>query len=141
MNSAHEQQDADVISLFLIAIITFVTVALIFLSIWAFMRFLALKETAREKPPGRVAETTSAFPAPRLQVQPAADLERLRAREQAWLNSYGWVDRSNDIAHIPIDRAMQLILERGLPDVGRNQTPLQLMQVRPQEIRSPNPQQ
>jgi len=33
-----------------------------------------------------------------------------------------------------------MILERGLPDVGGNQTPLQLMQSRPQEIPSPKPQ-
>ena len=68
-----------------------------------------------------------------------SDLERLRAAEDGQLNSYGWVDRYTSVAHIPIDRAMQLILERGLPDVGQNETPLQYMQSRPQEIPSPKP--
>ena len=31
------------------------------------------------------------------------------------LSSYGWVDEKAGVAHIPIDRAMQLIEERGLP--------------------------
>ena len=59
------------------------------------------------------------------------------AAEHADLNSYGWVDRTSGIARIPIDRAMQLVLERGLPDVGGGQTPLSLMQARPSETASP----
>ena len=31
------------------------------------------------------------------------------------LNGYGWVDKANGVVHIPIERAMQLTLERGLP--------------------------
>ena len=42
-------------------------------------------------------------------------LRQLRATEDAALTTYGWVDRKNGIVHIPIDRAMDLILQRGLP--------------------------
>jgi hypothetical protein len=31
------------------------------------------------------------------------------------LNSYGWVDQQAGIARIPIDRAMALLAQRGLP--------------------------
>ncbi|MBZ5663469.1 MAG: hypothetical protein LAO30_02595 [Acidobacteriia bacterium] len=31
------------------------------------------------------------------------------------LNSYGWVDENAGVAHIPIERAMELIVERKLP--------------------------
>jgi hypothetical protein len=61
----------------------------------------------------------------------------LRTAEDTDLNSYGWVDRTAGIARIPIDRAMQLLLERGLPDVGAGQTRLSLMQARPSETASP----
>jgi hypothetical protein len=54
-------------------------------------------------------------PEPRLQTNPAEDLRRLRAREDDVLGSYGWVDRSAGIARIPIDQAMKLIVQRGLP--------------------------
>ncbi len=46
---------------------------------------------------------------------PNEALRQLRATEDAALTTYGWVDRKNGIVHIPIDRAMDLILQRGLP--------------------------
>src|SRR5438552_15747466 len=49
------------------------------------------------------------------QVAPDAALKQLRATEDAALTTYGWVDRKNGIVHIPIDRAMDLLLQRGLP--------------------------
>ncbi len=54
-------------------------------------------------------------PEPRLQTQPREDLKRLRAAEEETLESYGWVDAGAGIVHIPIERAMELTLERGLP--------------------------
>ena len=54
-------------------------------------------------------------PEPRLQTNPRQDLSNLRAREDALLNSYGWVDKNTGVVRIPIERAMQLIVERGLP--------------------------
>jgi hypothetical protein len=53
--------------------------------------------------------------APVLQVKPREDLRELRAEEDRTLSTYGWVDPSAGIVRIPIDRAMQLVLERGLP--------------------------
>jgi hypothetical protein len=54
-------------------------------------------------------------PEPRLQTNPRQDMTDLRAREDEQLGSYGWVDRNAGIVRIPIDAAMKLTLERGLP--------------------------
>lgn len=54
-------------------------------------------------------------PAPRLQTQPREELKNMRAEEERQLNSYGWVDGSRGETHIPIDRAMELLLQQGLP--------------------------
>ena len=54
------------------------------------------------------------FPQPRLQVDPQNDLMQTQARDRELLNSYGWVDRSTGTVRIPIERAMDLIAERGL---------------------------
>ena len=43
-------------------------------------------------------------------------MRRFLAAEEQELNSYGWVDAGNGITRIPIDRAMDLILEQGLPE-------------------------
>jgi len=55
------------------------------------------------------------FPKPNLQLNPHADLVAMQARDATALNSYGWVDRRAGVVSIPIDRAMDLLLQRGLP--------------------------
>jgi hypothetical protein len=52
---------------------------------------------------------------PHLQLSPPRDLEQFRAREEAELNSYGWIDRTAGVVRVPIERAMELVLQRGLP--------------------------
>jgi hypothetical protein len=63
------------------------------------------------------------FPAPSLQIAPRLELEALRAREDRELNSYGWIDRELGIVRIPVERAMDLLLERGVPVRETNQPP------------------
>ena len=53
-------------------------------------------------------------PTPRLQVYPKADLDRLRSVANERLTTYGWVDRDRRIARMPIERAMELLAERGM---------------------------
>jgi mono/diheme cytochrome c family protein len=48
-----------------------------------------------------------------LQVHPAEDLQHALATQQAHLSGYGWLDNDKQWAHIPIDRAMQLIGQNG----------------------------
>jgi hypothetical protein len=54
-------------------------------------------------------------PEPRLEAQSGQTLDPYRAAEEQKLNSYGWVDRQAGVARMPIDRAMDLIAQRGLP--------------------------
>jgi hypothetical protein len=61
------------------------------------------------------SERPSEPPEPRLQTNPRADLRAMRAEEDALLSTYGWVDRADGVVRIPIDRAMALTVERGLP--------------------------
>jgi hypothetical protein len=54
-------------------------------------------------------------PPPRIQSNPGADMQSYWQSQQNLLNSYGWIDRQNGVVRMPIDRAMELLLERGLP--------------------------
>jgi hypothetical protein len=54
-------------------------------------------------------------PEPRIQANPEADLQALRAREDAVLTTYGWVDREAGVVRVPIDVAMSQVLRAGLP--------------------------
>jgi hypothetical protein len=51
-------------------------------------------------------------PAPRLAGDPRRDLLALRQREDALLTQYAWVDRDAEVVRIPIERAMQALVER-----------------------------
>lgn len=50
---------------------------------------------------------------PQLQIAPAQDLQVLIQAKEAILTSYGWVDREAGIVRIPIERAMDLLVEQG----------------------------
>jgi protein SCO1/2 len=52
---------------------------------------------------------------PGLQVAPQNDLQALQSTERSHLSGYIWLDRESGVVRIPIDRAMQLVAERGLP--------------------------
>jgi hypothetical protein len=54
-------------------------------------------------------------PEPRLEVTPNSDLLEMRAAEDQVLTHYAWLDQDNGIVRLPIDRAMELIEQRGLP--------------------------
>ena len=60
------------------------------------------------------------FPSPRLETNELNQLNEQRLLEENTLNTYGWVDQKAGITHIPIDRAMQLLAQRGLPVAPAN---------------------
>jgi hypothetical protein len=56
-----------------------------------------------------------AFPNPRLEVDERGQLNDDLVRQENTLYSYGWVDEKAGTVRIPIDRAMDLLVQRGLP--------------------------
>lgn len=55
------------------------------------------------------------FPAPQLETDEQTELNDIRLREEDTLSTYGWVDEKTGTVRIPIDRAMELLTQRGLP--------------------------
>jgi hypothetical protein len=58
------------------------------------------------------------FPSPQLEIDERSQLDNDRLREEQTLSTYGWVDQQTGTVRIPIDRAMDLIAQRGLPTRG-----------------------
>jgi len=71
-----------------------------------------LKQGQRELPPS-----------PRLQVHPHQELVDYCQEQQKAVESYGWVSQQAGVVHIPVDRAMDLILKKGLPARPLNEAP------------------
>jgi hypothetical protein len=64
----------------------------------------------------QLQQMTQTFPMPRLQTDDGdQDMADMHAREDLLLTHYSYVDQSQGKLRIPIDRAMELIVERGLP--------------------------
>ena len=62
------------------------------------------------------AQLASRFPSPRLQTDDGyQEVADMHAKEDLLLENYSWVDEGKGTVRIPIDRAMELIAERGLP--------------------------
>jgi len=78
---------------------------------------LAAREQAASPPVSPLAEKYAAKepPLPRLQIDPKLDLDVLRAAEHKTLSSYAWVDKDAGIVQVPIERAMEMLLAKGLP--------------------------
>jgi hypothetical protein len=55
---------------------------------------------------------------PTLQSNGYVDMKKFRAEQEEWLSTYGWVNRSSGVVRLPIERAMELIVQRGLPARG-----------------------
>ncbi len=55
------------------------------------------------------------FPEPRLETDEPREIRAFRVQEEQRLHSYGWVDQPAGVVRIPIDRAMDLLAQRGLP--------------------------
>ncbi len=71
----------------------------------------------------KVAELTQQFPKPRVQTDDGnQDVADLHAREDLLLENYSWVDPAHTKVRIPIERAMELIAQRGLPVAPSVQT-------------------
>jgi hypothetical protein len=67
----------------------------------------------------------STFPNPKLEVDERGQLNDIRLKEEQTLSTYDYIDKNAGTVRIPIDRAMDLIAQRGLPvrNQAANATP------------------
>ena len=112
----HETSDVNNRAIFGFAIGLTVTTIVVAFAVWVLFQYFNAREARTVFVEYPLASQESRVPPePRLQTNPREDLGNLRAREDQALTSYGWVDKNAGVVRIPIDRAMQLIVERGLP--------------------------
>jgi hypothetical protein len=72
----------------------------------------------------KMAELTQQFPAPRVQTDDGnQDVADLHAREDLLLENYTRVDGKPGTVRVPVERAMELVAQRGLPVAPAAQQP------------------
>ena len=120
--AGHETEDASVHGIVYAGVGLAVGSLIVALIVYGVFQHLANKPLTTA-PPNPLAETDQQRipPAPRIEEHPAIELKDLHAEEDQILNTYGWTDKSAGIVRIPLERAMELQLERGFPT--RKETP------------------
>jgi len=112
----YEKTDADLKSVTKVGVGIFLLATVVSLALWPIMNGMADRQAKDDAAPPPIAfDPARQAPEPRLQGEPYGDWLSLKTRQEALLASYGWVDESGGVARIPIDRAMKIVLERGLP--------------------------
>jgi len=112
--AGYEKTDAHVptINWFLFGLFALIGVSM--LAMWAMHAFLARQEEKAPAPTLMEAQRVLP-PVPRLQVSNTRDLAELSAHEARTLSTYGWLDKETGSVRIPVERAMELVAQRGLP--------------------------
>jgi hypothetical protein len=85
---------------------------------WLYYRGLASHERrVLDAKPSPIAEANVSRtpPGPGLLARPTDLLKKYRAIEHERLESWGWVDKSKGIAHVPIEHALDVAAQSGLP--------------------------
>ncbi len=110
----YETQDLSVRAIGVFGIVLSVAlIATVAVTAWMFGWFesRAVRQDVGSPP---MAVTSAAPKEPKLQVDAPKDLKALRAIEHERLTTYGWTSKETGLGRIPIDRAMDIIADRGL---------------------------
>ena len=113
----HEESDVDIRRILGFGAGLLVVAAVVHVLIYGLFVYFDGREGVKTAPeyPLAAAQGDRVPPEPRLQTDPRQDLADLRAKEDELLGTAGVVDQNAGIYRIPIETAMRLTLERGLP--------------------------
>ncbi len=114
--TGHETKDASVLGIVLTGLGLAIGAAIALSIVYGIFQYLSTQPVTTA-PPNPMAETSvQQFPpAPRVEEHPAVEIQELHAKEDSLLSTYGWTDKAAGVVRIPIDRAIDLELQRGFP--------------------------
>jgi hypothetical protein len=115
--SAYETRDADARGVFWFLVVMGLALVFTLVLCWALFRYFSATE-AEPNPVSPFAETRQLPSGPQLQVNPREDWLKFHAAQQQALESYAWEDREAGTVRVPVERAMELLLEKGVPVAG-----------------------
>lgn len=95
------------------------------LLMWLMMLLFGKIEAAAAKPPTPIqaANRQAPPPEPRLESSPYATFDEVRAEESQQLEDPAWIDREQGVVRLPIEEAIGILAERGLPGGAAPSTP------------------
>lgn len=129
VDAGHEISDVNVKGIFIFAfalafslLVFLVGIAFVFKGFGFLNGKLDARRSTQE--PGAASQVKIApdYQGPLLQVKPEEDLSGMRVHNATDLQTYAWLDRRTGVVRLPVDRAIELLAERGLPPVSPGKT-------------------
>lgn len=99
---------------FFLGVLTLVTV-LLAVGIWGLIGSFDKRYTRKHAPDSSFTVQRQLPPEPRLIADEPMALEEFEKTQRAILDGYAVLDTEKEVVRIPIERAMELVAERGLP--------------------------
>jgi hypothetical protein len=122
----HELSDADpgpILRFLAFLVAATVVIALLVVPFYNYLERREAAEKTARYPMSLTGVERPVPPTPRLQTYPFQDIKALRQHDRPLVGSYEWVDRNAGTVRIPVERAMDLLAERGLPYRKGGQSP------------------
>ena len=117
----YETRDANVRGVFSFMVYLAIVLVFTLLVCWGLFRYFSA-ELANPAPASPFTGTRQLPSGPQLQVNPRQDFLKFRAEQEQSLESYAWENRAAGTVRVPIDRAMELLLQKGVPVAGETST-------------------
>ena len=127
---AHEHSDINIRALISAAIVLVAVVVVSQVLMWGLFGIFEKQAASHDAAVSPLAPAPATMPpnqvgrsvfspetvgGPRLLTNEPMALRDQRDKEQKLLHGYGWINQGAGVAHLPIDEAKKLIVERGLP--------------------------
>lgn len=110
----YERRDVNLRAIIWLALAVTATVALTFVGLRGLINsFESVAKDADPQLSPLAPDQTP--PLPRLQSTPNLDYVEYRAQQEAQLDTYDWIDKEQGVVRLPISRAIDKALEKGLP--------------------------
>ena len=111
----HERSDAHVRPLVIFLVFMASTVLIAFGIITVLFEYFTQRTATIYGPAVELSSPGGESGAPQLQVVPGLDQRAIRVDVTARLEGYGWVDEGRGVVHVPIETAIDMLLESGVP--------------------------
>jgi len=118
-----------------LAVLAVITIICVFVAKWMFNALQQTPSSASELP-SVAGEERILPPEPRLQAMPPLDLKKFQSEQKEATTTYGWVDKNAQRLHIPIEVAIDLTAQRGLPHIKPGD-PLPVVTPPPSQVKTP----
>jgi hypothetical protein len=119
-DAVHEQSDINLRAIIWFVVVLAIIVVSVDIAMWGMFKVLDRLEVSNDPIVSPLAQEASRVGVPppgpaALQTTPWADLKVFRAEQYAHLHGYGWIDETAGVARVPIDKAKEMLLKKGLP--------------------------